>query len=323
MGSTAQLGSLVAMVFVLLVGLDWGLSGAGFRLLDRPDAALAAIAPVFFLGVVFSEVSIYRKLWFYDPRYTTGWTVPRRLPVEQILIDLVIPVAAWVGWSVVHHRTRRVGLSAGPNGTGVRSSATSSSGSTATGARGTDGALESASSGRVKLGVDRGRRVVMTVALVMVGAVAVLAAAAGFARTGEGDAVRGEIRTKVWRIADRLNFELPDLTIFVVAVVAMVVIVEFGLLRSGIWRDRRAIGAVLAALAVAMVLDTWCAKSSSQIVVYAPDEYQWRIPMLRMPVELLLYRLSTAAVVAILAKQFELGGLNRPLGFRRPAASRS
>lgn len=64
------------------------------RVWRRPRRLLAAMwAPVVIL-VVWDVIAIDRGLWRYSERFTTGWELPLRLPVEELVFFLVIPVCA-------------------------------------------------------------------------------------------------------------------------------------------------------------------------------------------------------------------------------------
>jgi len=42
--------------------------------------------------VVWDAVAIARHHWSYSHRYTTGWDLPFRLPVEELVFFVVIPI---------------------------------------------------------------------------------------------------------------------------------------------------------------------------------------------------------------------------------------
>jgi lycopene cyclase domain-containing protein len=55
--------------------------------------------------------AISRHQWAYDPRQTIGWLLPGRLPVEELLFFLVIPICAILTYEAV--RVRRPSWSFG------------------------------------------------------------------------------------------------------------------------------------------------------------------------------------------------------------------
>ena len=66
----------------------------GARVYRRPRRlllTLALVAPVFF---VWDLVAVARDHWWFSPRYTTGWSVPGDVPVEEIVFFVVIPICA-------------------------------------------------------------------------------------------------------------------------------------------------------------------------------------------------------------------------------------
>lgn len=62
------------------------------RVWRRPRRLLAAMWLPLVIFVVWDVVAIAREHWDYDPRYVTGWELPFRLPVEELVFFLVIPV---------------------------------------------------------------------------------------------------------------------------------------------------------------------------------------------------------------------------------------
>ena len=66
----------------------------GARVYRRPGrllATLALVAPVFF---AWDLLAVARDHWRFAPRYTTGWSVPGDVPVEEIVFFVVIPICA-------------------------------------------------------------------------------------------------------------------------------------------------------------------------------------------------------------------------------------
>jgi lycopene cyclase domain-containing protein len=48
--------------------------------------------------------AIHQGAWSYDARYLVGWTLPGRLPVEELLFFLVIPTCAVLTLEAVRAR---------------------------------------------------------------------------------------------------------------------------------------------------------------------------------------------------------------------------
>ncbi len=62
------------------------------RVWRRPRRLLAAMWLPVAIFLVWDIIAIDRGLWHYSERYTTGWELPGRLPVEELVFFLVIPV---------------------------------------------------------------------------------------------------------------------------------------------------------------------------------------------------------------------------------------
>jgi len=89
---------LMAGCLVLTAPLELVL---GARVWRRPRrAARALIVP----AVIFSlwDVgAIAHHHWHYSARYTTGWDLPGRLPVEEVVFFFVVPICALLTFEVV------------------------------------------------------------------------------------------------------------------------------------------------------------------------------------------------------------------------------
>ena len=64
----------------------------GARVWRRPRRLLRALWFPVLVFVVWDVVAIARHHWSYSPRYTTGWDLPFRLPVEELVFFVVIPI---------------------------------------------------------------------------------------------------------------------------------------------------------------------------------------------------------------------------------------
>ncbi len=62
------------------------------RVWRRPRRLLAAAWFPVAAFVVWDIVAIDRGLWRYSQRFTTGWELPGRLPIEELVFFLVIPI---------------------------------------------------------------------------------------------------------------------------------------------------------------------------------------------------------------------------------------
>ncbi|CAA9259059.1 MAG: Lycopene cyclase [uncultured Acidimicrobiales bacterium] len=66
----------------------------GARVWRRPARLLRALLPVVAVFVAWDVVAIARGHWHYAERYTTGWHLPGRLPADELVFFLVIPICS-------------------------------------------------------------------------------------------------------------------------------------------------------------------------------------------------------------------------------------
>jgi lycopene cyclase domain-containing protein len=59
--------------------------------------------------MVWDAIAIARDHWTFSPRYTTGWTVPFDVPVEELAFFLVIPICALLSYESVRWMRSRGG----------------------------------------------------------------------------------------------------------------------------------------------------------------------------------------------------------------------
>ncbi len=71
------------------------------RVLARPASLLAAILPGFVVFLSWDLYAISRGQWTYDLRRMTGILLPGRLPLEEALFFVVIPLAAILTFEAV------------------------------------------------------------------------------------------------------------------------------------------------------------------------------------------------------------------------------
>jgi lycopene cyclase domain-containing protein len=70
-----------------------------YRQLWRTARAVLPVAAVF---VLWDEVAIGNHLWTYNPEYVTGVNIPFRMPIEEVLFFLVIPLCALLTYNAVN-----------------------------------------------------------------------------------------------------------------------------------------------------------------------------------------------------------------------------
>lgn len=75
------------------------------RVYRRWARLAAAVLPVAALFTAWDVLEIHAGAWSYDSAYLVGVTLPGRLPLEELLFFLVIPVCAVLTLEAV--RTRR------------------------------------------------------------------------------------------------------------------------------------------------------------------------------------------------------------------------
>ena len=68
------------------------LEALGARVYRRPARLARAVLPVALLFLVWDALAIAGRVWTYNPRYVTGVDLPFRIPVEELVFFLVIPV---------------------------------------------------------------------------------------------------------------------------------------------------------------------------------------------------------------------------------------
>jgi len=81
----------------------------GARVWRRPVRLLRALVPVVALFVVWDIVAIARGHWRYADRYTTGWDLPGRLPVDELVFFVVIPICSLLTLEAVRRLLGRFG----------------------------------------------------------------------------------------------------------------------------------------------------------------------------------------------------------------------
>ncbi len=89
---------LMAGCVVLTLPLELLLRARVYR---RPVRLIAALAPVVLLFSVWDVVGIARGHWTYSPRYTTGILLPLRMPLEELVFFLVVPVCGLLTYEAV------------------------------------------------------------------------------------------------------------------------------------------------------------------------------------------------------------------------------
>jgi len=71
--------------------LEWVYDARVWR---RPIRLAKALAVPFVVLWFIDSVAIVRGLWWFSRRYVSGWTLPHRVPVEELVFFLVVPICA-------------------------------------------------------------------------------------------------------------------------------------------------------------------------------------------------------------------------------------
>ncbi|MGV7675471.1 lycopene cyclase domain-containing protein [Mycobacterium kansasii] len=67
----------------------------------QPLRLLRAVLPVAAVFLIWDEVAVAAGIWTYDARYISGVAVPFRVPVEEVLFFVVIPICALLTYNAV------------------------------------------------------------------------------------------------------------------------------------------------------------------------------------------------------------------------------
>ncbi len=71
------------------------------RVYRRARWAAAAVLPVVLVFSVWDVVGIWRGHWSYNPAYVTGVRLPLRMPLEELLFFVVVPVCGLLTYEAV------------------------------------------------------------------------------------------------------------------------------------------------------------------------------------------------------------------------------
>ncbi len=83
----------------------------GARVYRRFRALLLALLPEVVLFTVWDVVGIARDHWTYNPAFVTGLRLPFRMPIEELVFFLVVPICGVLTYEavgVVLGRVRRI-----------------------------------------------------------------------------------------------------------------------------------------------------------------------------------------------------------------------
>ncbi len=90
---------LIVMACCLAVTAPLELAGA--RVYRQPARLARAVLPVAAVFLAWDAAAIAAGVWTYNPRYVTGLTLPFRIPVEELVFFLVVPVCGILTYGCV------------------------------------------------------------------------------------------------------------------------------------------------------------------------------------------------------------------------------
>jgi lycopene cyclase domain-containing protein len=90
---------LIVLAACLLITAPLEMFGPGvYRQGWRAASAVLPVAAVF---VVWDAVAIAAHVWTYNPRFVTGLQLPFRIPIEELLFFIVIPLCGLLTYNAV------------------------------------------------------------------------------------------------------------------------------------------------------------------------------------------------------------------------------
>ncbi len=96
---------LILMAACLVATLP--LEALGARVYRQPVRLVRAVLPVTLIFLVWDALAIAGHVWTYNPRYVTGVDLPFRIPVEELVFFLAIPVCGILTYAGVQAVSRR------------------------------------------------------------------------------------------------------------------------------------------------------------------------------------------------------------------------
>ncbi len=91
--------------YLILLGLCLAITAPleffGAGVYRRPLRVVRAVAPVAAVFIAWDAVAIAAGVWTYNCRYITGIHLPFRVPLEEVLFFVVIPLCALLTYNAV------------------------------------------------------------------------------------------------------------------------------------------------------------------------------------------------------------------------------
>jgi lycopene cyclase domain-containing protein len=97
----------LAVLAGCLAGALWLEPVLRVGVLRRWRRLVLTLVPVALVFAAWDVAAIAARHWSYDPGQTTGIRLPGRLPLEELLFFLVVPVCAVLGYEAVRKVLRR------------------------------------------------------------------------------------------------------------------------------------------------------------------------------------------------------------------------
>ena len=79
----------------------------GARVWRSPRRLWRALWLPIVIFVVWDIFAIWRKHWGYNAKYVTGWRLPGKLPIEELVFFIVIPICSLLTYEAVGRVLRR------------------------------------------------------------------------------------------------------------------------------------------------------------------------------------------------------------------------
>ena len=90
--------ALMAGCLLITLPLEFVFCAKVYR---RPKLLVAALVPVVVVYSVWDILGIWRGHWSYNPDYVTGIRLPLRMPLEELVFFVVIPICGLLTYEAV------------------------------------------------------------------------------------------------------------------------------------------------------------------------------------------------------------------------------
>jgi lycopene cyclase domain-containing protein len=97
---------LIVLAACLVITAPLELLGTGVY--RQPLRAAKAVLPVAAVFVVWDAIAIAAHVWTYNPRFVTGIELPARIPLEELVFFIVIPLCGLLTYNAVSAILNRV-----------------------------------------------------------------------------------------------------------------------------------------------------------------------------------------------------------------------